>query len=107
MMQHSNRAHLDPKNQLKLIHGDQNLRADDQYVAHGDDAVGNVGRVEICGEEGDADEGVECYEEEEEFCKAGDVVVYETAAVGFGEVGGVVDAIDAGEEVGGEDELFC
>lgn len=57
MMQHSNRAHLDPKNQLKFIHGDQNLRADDQYVARGDDVVGSVGRVEVCGEKGDADRG--------------------------------------------------
>lgn len=88
-MQHANRAHLHPKNQLEFIHDDQNLRADDQYVAHGDDAVFSVRRVEICGEEGDADEGVGCYEEEEVFRKTGDVVVYETAVVGDGEVGGI------------------
>lgn len=35
--------------------------------------------------------GVGLYEEEQDFSEAGDVVVYETAAVGFGELGEVVE----------------
>ena len=87
VMQHRDGGELDAVEKLEDVHADQHLSHDDEGIAHRRGPARHVWGMEVGRAGNDANEWIDCHDENQELGGAGNMVIDEAAAVGLALVG--------------------
>lgn len=104
-MHRTNRANLDPIDQLENIHAHQNLRTNNQDIPQRDHAPLHIRRPQRRGAERHVDERIHRHDQDQSLRQPGYMVIDEPAALDLVETR-VLGAVEAAHEEEFEDVLF-